>query len=160
MRPVLLGMNNPLSSDPRHALYPYPARSAGANLMRIAGIPRSRWLDLFERRNVLPGAQWTHAAARSAGRVLRDELHERCVIILGSEVCEVVWPEALMSRPYQWQRHQTRSGGVFGTLGGWWARLPHPSGRCRDWNSDWHRAAARVFFEELDDAVAREAAAG
>lgn len=157
MKPVLLGMNNPLSENPRHALFPYPPGCAGWNLMRLAGFEERQreWLEMFERRNILNGQEWDSERARIVGRELRAELRDRVVIVLGSEACAAVWPEALLARQYEWRRFQPAWRGERGPPGGWWARLPHPSGRCRDWNSDYHRAAVRVFFEEVEAALQR-----
>lgn len=139
MRPVLLGMNNPISSDPRHALYPHPPGCAGWNLRKYSGLTDEEYLARFDRRNILSQRKWEKREALAAADVLREELGPRRVVLLGVEVAAIMRLPVSYA-PFIWRRTEA---------GGWWAGLPHPSGRCREWNDLLVRACAEVFLQEL-----------
>lgn len=114
-------MNNPLSDDPRHALYPWPAGSAGARLYEMLrevdpSVTRARYLYAFERINLVVGS-WDIRVAREVAEELRPRLANRRVALLGREVA--------------------RAFGLRGDLCDEWKGedgidfylLPHPSGR-------------------------------
>jgi hypothetical protein len=67
-RPVLVGMNNPVSSDPAHALFPHPPGCTGYRLWemlktRIPHVTRREYLDAFDRRNVVGHAVYNREEA-------------------------------------------------------------------------------------------------
>lgn len=138
MKPILLGMNNPQSSAPELALYPDPPGCAGYNLCKLLGMGTQNYLDLFERRNLLQERLWSAQDAAAAAETYRDGHDgERLVVILGEDVANLLWHTA---PPFQWVQ---RAGG------GAWAKMPHPSGRCRHWNDQVIRRAAEIFLQEL-----------
>lgn len=142
MKPVLLGMNNPVSSDPEHALYPHPSTCTGARLLRFSGLDKRTYLTAFERRNVLSGQAWSTPAARAVAPALREELRGRTVVLLGAPVNSVMrggTPHELAG-PFVW----TPDG-----HGGWMAKVPHPSGLNHFFNSQLHRDLLAVFMAEL-----------
>ena len=139
MRPVLLGMNNPNSEYPEFSLYPDPPGCAGWNLWKHSGLSREEYLEQFERMNMLNGRQWIPSHAREAAEELRTTLASRTVVLLGEDVARLMWVGDTTPH-YKW---------VCKPEGGWWAKIPHPSGRCRHWNDPWQRAAIQVFLGEL-----------
>jgi hypothetical protein len=50
-RPILVGIDNPHSADPRRALMPMPTGSAGWRLWKLSGMPRPEYLRAFQRVN-------------------------------------------------------------------------------------------------------------
>ncbi len=140
-RPVLLGMNNPYGSSPRMALYPHPAKSAGARLWRFSGLDRDVYLERFDRRNVLTG-EWSMARAREVAPALREELAGRRVVLLGAPVNSVMrgGTEHELAPPFRW----TPDG-----HGGWMAKVPHPSGLNHFFNDPLHQHLLAIFMEEL-----------
>lgn len=140
-------MNNPLSSDPRHALYPHPPGCAGWNLAKYSGLSHREYLERFERRNILSQPKWERREALAAADALIEELRGRTVVILGVETAVIMRLTHLEA--FRWQRPPVL-GGLFDSGGdGWWARLPHPSGRCREWNDPLVRECAQIFLQEL-----------
>ena len=130
---TIVAMNNPYGSDARMALYPAPQGSAGHRLycmMRDAGLAaqpsrivrRSDYLCL-ERRNVLAAREWRETEARRAGRRLREELAGRRLIVCGVRTLAVLELE----RPPDWGQWWRSEGTEY-------ALVPHPSGRCREYN--------------------------
>jgi hypothetical protein len=142
MRPVLLGMNNPVSSDPEHALYPHPSACTGARLLRFSGLDRHTYLTAFERRNVLDGQQWSARAARERAPSLREELRGRTVVLLGAPVNSVMrgGTEHELAGPFVW----TPDG-----HDGWLAKVPHPSGLNHFFNDSLHQELLAIFMAEL-----------
>jgi len=143
MRPILLGMNNPQSAEPSMALWPDPPGCAGHRLWVISGMGRTEWLEMFERRNLLDSTRWVQAEGEKSADRMRGELRDRVVVMCGVDVARCV--EGLPRGLFCW--HRPMSGGVEGQ--GWWARIPHPSGKCRDWNDPIVVECARIFLEEL-----------
>jgi hypothetical protein len=140
MRPVLLGMNNPISSDPRHALYPAPPGCAGWNLRKYSGLTDHEYLARFDRRNILSQRKWEKREALAAADALIEELRGRRVVILGVETAVIMRLSHLQA--FRWQ--EAPGGGS-----GQWSRIPHPSGLCREWNDPLVRACAEVFLQEV-----------
>jgi hypothetical protein len=142
MIPVLLGMNNPVSSDPAHALYPYPSTCTGARLLRFSGLEKKTYLTAFERRNVLDGQQWSARAARERAPSLREELRGRTVVLLGAPVNSVMrgGTEHELAGPFVW----TPDG-----HDGWLAKVPHPSGLNHFFNDSLHQELLAIFMAEL-----------
>lgn len=141
MRPVILGMNNPLSEDPRAALLPHPVNCAGWRLWRmvneVSGISRSEWCRRTERVNLLNSRDWDRRAARERGLELWSTMQGRSVVVLGLAAREVLWlPSVVYGR---WQERD----------GVRWANLPHPSGRNLWYNEEMHRIFVGLFLEEL-----------
>lgn len=128
MKPVLVGEDNPNSSDPRHALYPRPKHLAGGRLChRIMVVTEREYLRWFARANLCAGS-WSAREARATASALLDrhEVH----VILGAKVAHAY---GLKFKPFEVVDAPTIAlDGV-----NRWNRfviLPHPSGRCRTWN--------------------------
>lgn len=140
MKPVLLGMNNPLSSRPEHALYPEPPRCTGWNLWKMlhdkTGATQEQYLEAFDRRNLLNARRWDARQARAAANSLVDLLQGRVVVVLGAEVVHALGLPRLLLHPQV-------SRGVT------WRQLPHPSGRCHWYNDPKNREVASLLLEEL-----------
>lgn len=134
VKPFIIGENNPLSSDPKFALYPLPRGSTGDRLCRlILQMKRHEYLTMFERRDLLSQEKWSVVAARASATMLAEEMKEAPVILLGSKVCAAFRlpfePFTVVANPF------TRKLQV--------AILPHPSGLCRAWGVKGAFARAR-----------------
>ena len=153
MRPLLIGMCNPLSDDPECDLYPYPEGSAGWRLWQMLpeGTTRAGYLRAFDRRNLLRARVWNQPAARAAVKDLLPALEGRMVIILGTQVRAAFG--LLAVKPLQLARAvvpivaSTSSSQQFCTFE--WAAVPHPSGRNRWYNEPGRRAEVGAFLMEL-----------
>lgn len=127
MRPLLIGMNNPLSMEPEYALYPAPEGCTGYRLWQmldqavVNGVLRATYIKVFERTNLVVGPWSARLARVNAGEMMRRGLGaDRPVLLLGSDVwrafrlpADVLPCES--TQPYP-------RGPVL------W-RVPHPSGR-------------------------------
>lgn len=145
-RPMLIGMNNPLSSDPEHALYPHPPGCTGNRIFRmlageIPGITEDQYLERFDRRNLIGGRAWPVGVGakqhhRLAAQSFLKELEgsERRVVLLGRDV-QAAFDVRLPPLSYERAR------------AGWWVIcLPHPSGLNRWYNEGSNeREAARLL---------------
>lgn len=142
-RPMIIGMNNPLSSDPEHALYPHPPGCTGERIFRmlsgeIPGYAEEDYLAEWDRRNLIGGRAWpTGVGAKQYHKLAAQAFltalqgSERSVVLLGREV-----QAAFDVRLPPLSRERVRAG--------WWAcTLPHPSGLNRWFNDgdNGHRAA-------------------
>ena len=143
MKPLLLGMNNPLSDEPEYDLYPYPPGCAGWRLWRMLpdGTTRQQYLDAFDRRNLLRAREWDQRAAREAADELFPKLSGRLVVVLGTQV-----RAALMLPPSEpLGRHSiVHERGQFE-----WIAFPHPSGRNHWFNDPANRAMASKVLLDL-----------
>jgi len=139
MMPILVGLHNPYSSNPRNALAPGPRGSAGYRLWRTmweapdpVGVARlardhtSCYMASFDRRNLITGEVPTYITSAyklaCAGQMLPTFPKGSTVVLLGSAVAESFSP--LLSSPLQkiYMHPQV--------IDGWtWRCLPHPSGR-------------------------------
>lgn len=158
MKPFLIGLSNPYSSDPAHALFPYPPRSAGHRLWRMlhelpehllttsqarhASVSKERYICAFERRNL---TMVVNAKARHLTKMAHLHL-ERIppgsqVVLLGHEVrrafsaalrleirSELVHPQVIEGITWRW--------------------LPHPSGRVRLYNDPVLRMIAGMVLAD------------
>lgn len=139
-RPVLVGMNNPISMRPEHALYPAPEGCSGHRLWRLlheeTGATRLQYIDRFCRINLVVG-QWDRRRARLGARELLPSLLGRDVVVLGQKVREAF---DLPDRP---------TGESFHFGGARFYFLPHPSGRNLWYNSEANRQIARQLLGRL-----------
>jgi hypothetical protein len=139
-RPVLLGMQNPLSVRPEHALFPHPVNCTGWRIWqmlksRLPDVRRSDYLRTFDRRNILRGP-WDPLAARRAAPGLQSLLFGRTVVLLGDAPRQALdIPRLLL--------HPQHIGGVT------WRQIPHPSGRCRFYNDPVQRELVAMLLESL-----------
>lgn len=151
MKVILIGMNNPLSMKPQHALYPHPPGCAGNNLWKkmadvYEGFDRNDYINVFERINLVRG-EWSHqaAVAKAAHLYRHDRFDERIVVLLGSQVewaFKVAGVDLTDDDYFAWR---TPGPSRFGK----WTGIPHPSGRSRVWNDLEIRSQSKQFFSEL-----------
>jgi len=87
VRPILIGEFNTSAADPAYALWPEPAGSVGDHLCRIVlGLEKTRYVQLFERRNLLVGDRWSDRDAAEAAMEL-CWTHDRApLVLLGARV--------------------------------------------------------------------------
>ena len=160
-RPMLVAMNNPLSDAAWYALYPAPVGCAGHRLWRMLAetaehhgdepITRQHYIEAFDRRNVLSAREWSAAEARRAAGALRTELRGRVVGVLG-----VATLKALRLPRHPWGKWVNI---VSEDLR--YVLLPHPSGRCHEYNDPEMRRMAgetlllmyRAFRQRSGEAI-------
>lgn len=137
---VICGMNNPLSDDPRHALAPYPANCAGWRLWQMLNAvrltSRTEYMRAFDRRNVLHARAWSRTQAREAGADLWRTLGGRRVVLLGVATLAAVGAPRTPWGVWVHPPRSLTSGPEAYCL------LPHPSGRCLEYNDPTMRATA------------------
>lgn len=136
MKPILLGMNNPLSLAPEHALWPLPPGCTGARLWKmladVSGASRGDYVRGFERRNLLTG-RWTAPAARAA---TFSPPQGGTIIVLGAEPVDALGHTRRLIHPY-------------GKDGAVWRQVPPPSGRNPWYCNPDHRLVVGLMLEEL-----------
>lgn len=167
MRPLLIGMNNPLSDNPEHALFPHPPGCAGYRLWKMMelvhpGLTRSQYITLFERRDLVIGRNWDEKKARVEIRRLmeQEDILHRHVVWLGQATSVAVYKETGVDLhigkyfeevdPWDyWSfnlfpkvKHDDRSKGR-------WVKIPHPSGRNLLWAEDKIRKQGAKFLDQL-----------
>lgn len=141
MKPVLLAMCNPRSSNPTHALWPDPPGCSGHRLWQLLrdqlpGVMPEDYCRAFDRRNLLPTRYWADAAARRAVPKIVAELVGREVLVLGSSVRDAIRLPPILVHPQE----------VYGVV---WRQLPHPSGRCLWYNDSGNRTMAGILLKSL-----------
>lgn len=148
MKPVIIGMNNPLSSDPKYALFPHPPGCTGYRLWKMlearTGVFRAEYIQVFERRNLVPTKEWCAVTANVNARSMLPELGGRTVLLLGNEVRKAFGVPPLLVHPQE-------IGGVT------WRQLPHPSGRNRWYNDPENVRLAEVLMQDLYECARRQA---
>jgi len=114
---VILGMCNPISSDPGDALEPHTANGAGERLWKILcevhPVSREEYVARFDLMNIVQRRDWSTIEAKTRATEIRSAVAWRPTVILGRQV----W-SALGLHHTAW----------FGKIGHWWL-APHPSGR-------------------------------
>lgn len=142
-RPVLVGQNNPYSSDPRYALAPYPVNVTGWRIWRMlneqCGVKRAQYMRAFDRRNALTARKWDYHAARRESGGMMDTLGGRRVCVLGRDTLSALGLRGTV-RPLEWQEHRS---------GAQWCYVPHPSGLNLWYNDDLNRTAVGLRLEAL-----------
>lgn len=137
-RPVIVGMNNPVSAAPEHALYPLPRHHAGGRLWRMlfdeTGATMRQYVDAFERVNLVTGPAFATRAAQARAAELLPSLAGRSIVLLGQEV----------RKSFGHQRSALLEPYCVGPPGSevTFYQLPHPSGRNLWYNDDTNRRAA------------------
>lgn len=135
-RVVLVGLDNPHSTDPRYALFPHPPGCSGYNLWRMLSnvddsITRHVYLRAFERMNLFPDGpdqRLTDRRHQAASRLLTNIAAggDASVFLFGKIVRDAVmeWKtEPFDVRTIQWGLSTLEV-----------TALPHPSGLNRDYN--------------------------
>jgi hypothetical protein len=140
VKPVIVGMNNPLSGRSEHALYPFPEGCTGHRLWVLlnkrTGASQEDYLEAFERRNLLNERVWNLNKARDAASKLILEMRGRTVLVLGAEVRTVLKLPVMLVHPQE----------LWGVT---WRQLPHPSGRNPWYMKAGNREVAELLLEEL-----------
>ena len=138
MKPLIVGMNNPYSEDPRYALYPHPERSAGFRLylmLKEAGhreavsISKLNYAERFDRVNVVAGEPYSKSAAKRERPKVLELMRDRLTIICGAGTARDL---ELFYGGFTLEKN------VVGPYS--YYVIPHPSGRTRDYNSSEMRA--------------------
>lgn len=140
-KPVLIGMNNPHTTDPRVALFPAPAGCTGHRLWVMlngrTGALRVEYLRVFDRRNLLSQREWCPLSAAAESVDLWDSLEGRTVLVLGQAARRVLRlpaePELL------WGTHR----------GVRWCSVPYPSGLNHWYNREVNREVVGLRLEDL-----------
>lgn len=142
MKPMLIGMNNPLSTRPGYELYPAPEGCTGHRIWQMltsrTDCTRMDYIQTFERRNLVVGIHYDRAAAKkSAGKIVQELFGtRRTIVVLGEDVRKAFGLEKNLIHPQEMH-------------GCTWRQLPHPSGRNLWYNSESNRVAAAMLLEEL-----------
>lgn len=160
MKPILIGLNNPVSTRPGHELYPLPEGCTGNRLWGLlhdrTGASMSQYLDTFERRNLVRGVEYDKVKGRARAHETLVELRGsgRTVVLLGSVVREafhfclkgsgdlftpVIGEDGLPPLLV----HPQEAGGCT------WRQIPHPSGRNLFYNDEKNREVVALLMEEL-----------
>ena len=139
-RVILVGENNPYGGDPRYALYPEPANSAGGRLCRLVlGLTVKEYLRRFERVNLLQRPKWSARAARDAAACMLVEKGLTAkFVLLGRKVFDAF--SAHVPDDRSWAPFVAR---------GQFLMLPHPSGLCRIWSEPGRFAQAREAVRDF-----------
>lgn len=140
-----MGMNNPRSEDPDHALWPHPNGCTGHRLWQMLNsadpaVTVERYLLAFDRRNLLDSRTWNAGRARmAAGRFLMgvDYLGLE-VLVLGDEV----------RRAFELPKKPLEPVQMYGAT--WW-QVPHPSGLNHFYNSPQNRKSVAAVLKGLYD---------
>lgn len=154
MKPLLIGMNNPYGTDPSHALYPAPRNSAGHRLYDMVreglGITRARYLESFDRVNLVYG-EWDRRAARISASELLPDLAGRQVALLGREV-QIAFGWIGRSPLEEWSEIVALVPRLHATF----HAVPHPSGVNQWYNAPGNRQRVvdllrRLYIESGGD---------
>jgi hypothetical protein len=160
MKPIVVGMINPYSDNPEHALVPYPERSAGHRLWRMlhqlelpagpqslrAGSDKNSYMHAFDRRNLFLNRVPTTAAMRRviAKGMVSTFPRGSTVILLGADVLECF--ATVLSAPLKKILiHPQVIDGIT------WRWLPHPSGRSTTYNDPVMRMLAGTLLADVLD---------
>lgn len=127
---TIVGMNDPSGKGP---LLNSDPGSAGTRLWQMSGMSKEEWEKKTTRVNLLPSRKWIKSYKdAAAASFLIGPLAEGHVIFLGREVEAVIrkhrrlWP-----KDYRFYF------------------IPHPSGRCRYYNSKENRDRVRNLIKGL-----------
>lgn len=153
MSVLLVGLDNPQSSDPRHALFPHPRGCAGHRLWKMMmevdkNFTRSHY-ERIPKTNLFPVGpcprEFRSSNLRDAGRLLlvqkRDSVDH--VILLGNHVRDAVWRASSMN--FNFDRPMT----FIMILSADYAWVPHPSGRNHYYNDVRRRRRVARFLLSL-----------
>jgi len=143
MRPVLIGMNNPVSSEPEHALFPYPEGCTGHRLLamlqsRVPKATRREYCARFDRRNVVSAKVFDSKMAQKGAADLFNEFFGsgRTVVLLGADTVAAFGIPRLLIHP------QMIGGATY-------RQIPHPSGRNLWYNVDENKVLVSMLLEDL-----------
>lgn len=153
-RVLFVGEDNPLSSDPKFALYCYPQGCAGQRFQElILGMRMSDYLACW--RTNLCMHRWSAANAQIRALELLKGVHPwDVVVLLGRKVADIF--SRVDNNPFRWEPFTERPmpRRVIETPGNFTVdmipviSLPHPSGRNTVWNDLARRFEARRLLAE------------
>lgn len=138
MKPVILGLNNPHSSDPKKALGTEPVGSAGHRLWLMVKCAANRagldfeendYLGTFDRRNLSNEKFFDYQEAKRQRPEVLASIRSRTVVMCGTGVLRAL---GLSHTGF----HLDMQQGVGFT----YYTIPHPSGLTRDYNDPLVRA--------------------
>lgn len=169
MKPLLIGLQNPYSPEPRNALVPFPSRSAGGRLWSVlnalpttahqgldawkAAVERDIYAKSFSRYNLLPpDEQPTRKNCRKAAAEMLPLIAEgSLVILLGIDVLTAF--SSALCKGHKRLEHDEVLRPVFihpQVVGGvTWRLLPHPSGRSILFNDPITRTLAGLALSDV-----------
>ena len=150
MKPILIGMNNPVSQAPGYELYPAPEGCTGHRLWTMLNerrpeVTRKMYLDAFDRRNLVVGTIYDKKLAQAAAERIYASLwgSGRTVVLLGRDVRKAFGIPPLLVHP------QTSGGTIY-------RQVPHPSGRNPWYNDKKNSNLVAVLLDELYTAYQKE----
>ena len=140
-RPALLGMNNPISSDQRLALWPAPEGCTGWRIWKMlnerTGATRSQYTKRFLRLNACSDRVWSRPSRERVAELL-TQLRGHEVVVFGESVRRALGIPKELMLPHRDEVHDIT-----------WRQLPHPSGRCLWYNDDLNSALASKLLADL-----------
>jgi hypothetical protein len=147
IKPILIGMNNPISQAPEHALYPLPEGCSGNRLWKMLNEvdPRATmwaYKTVFRRTNLVVGPFNTTAARHRAAEMMETQFGgARSVVLLGRQVSAAFGLPGDLP-PASQIPYVSAAGMDF-------YYLPHPSGRNLWYNQEANRRAAGEVLATL-----------
>lgn len=161
LRPILIGMNNPVSTAPGHELYPLPEGCTGNRLWkmlqwRVPDASMRDYVETFERRNLVRGVDYDGMVARKNARAVVAELGgSGCTVVLLGRAVQAAFHLALAEVPLL-TAYSGETKGLPPLLvypqqagGCTWRQIPHPSGRNLFYNDPKNREVVALLLEEL-----------
>lgn len=144
-KPMLIGMNNPLSHKPHYALWPEPRGCTGHRIWQMlheqTGATPEDYVEAFDRQNLVIG-DWDLATARKRATSLLEDgnLAGRSVVLFGAKVAQAFRMTITMDLP---PLSVQRIGTVRLHL------APHPSGMNRWYNLEENRRGVSLLLADL-----------
>lgn len=146
---LVVGEQPGAGSNPLLPMWPWPSGRAGGRLLAMSGMEAADYLVRLARVNLAfrPVARWSVTQARKRMSAVLETLEEGDrVVLCGAKVRDAC--AELEGAP--WFSSKTLDTGVSVVA------VPHPSGRCREYNAQparrqagqWIRWAARIGTEE------------
>lgn len=125
MKPIIIGLHNPYSDNPKYALVPYREGSSGHRLWKTTQMPQAVYINGFDRRNLSPIADPSSKDLKRFAKTM-DIPTGSTVILLGHDVLRAFVGSGRPLKPIL--IHPQVHDGVT------WRWLPHPSGRSTKYN--------------------------
>lgn len=153
MKTLLIGQAPGPNTDPSTPLHPYPGSATGAKLAAIMGLTPERYLEVFDRINLLnefPGRhnhcdKFPVVSARIAASAIIPLLVNRRVVFVGRNVSNSFGYKGAL--PFHEWHFNPRVPFHF-------AVVPHASGRNHWYNKDGNKEVAqkfwRLFFDDMN----------
>ena len=140
-KPIIIGMNPGPRTDPTEPLYPDSRCKSGLRLCNFMKLDPSEYLELFERRNLIPERtpKWPHLRARKLASAMQPELTGRWILLVGSRVSDAF---GFSSNPLN--RFVYSKSYVMGCI-------PHTSGLNRYYNYSQNILATESCLEQFVD---------